>query len=350
MCSHNATVTVTEAAQYWLQRAELDGLERSTLKQYREHADLHIRPKLGMLKLSHLSRPMIEAFKDELLTTRSRALTKAVLVSLKGIFKEARRRGLIAHDPAADVTVRMARRHKERVVIPGRQEIGILITKAAEKWPMTRVRTANGELKVTPCCWYPLIVTAALTGLRCSELRGLTWEHVDFAVGVIRVRQRADLKNVIGPPKSEAGRRDVPMSPAVTNTLKTWKLACPVTKLNLVFPSSQGGIIMNATIHHSAWGPLQHACALVKPRLDAAGAPMLDKDGVAVTVPRYTFHSLRHFAASAFIEMHWSPKKVQSVMGHSSIQVTYDVYGHLLGASGEDDTAALALFETRLGL
>jgi integrase len=293
---------------------------------------------------------MVETFKDELLMKRSRALTKAVLGSLKGIIKEARRRGLIAHDPAADVTVRISRRHKERVVIPGRQEIGMLIAKAAEKWSMTRVRTIKGEQKVTPCCWYPLIVTAALTGLRCSELRGLTWEHVDFAAGVVRVRQRADLKNIIGPPKSEAGRRDVPMSPLVLNTLRTWKIACPVTKLDLVFPSSQDGIIMNATIHHSAWGPLQRACGLVEPRLDASGVPMLDKNGVAVMVPRYTFHSLRHFAASAFIDMNWSPKKIQSVMGHSSIQVTYDVYGHLLGSSGEDDTAALALLETRLGL
>jgi integrase len=52
--------------------------------------------------------------------------------------------------------------------------------------------------------------------------------------------------------------------------------------------------------------------------------PLLDACGLD-----YEFHSLRHAAASLFIELGWQPKRVQAVMGHSSITMTYDRYGHL---------------------
>jgi integrase len=345
----SAAITVSEAAALWIQRAELDGLEYATVRQYRQHAS-HIKPLLGSKKLSSLSRPAVEAFKDALLKTRSRAMAKAILGSLKGIIKEAQRRGLAGHNVASDVQVKISKRHEEHVVIPAPEHIRALFAKAAEKWPLTTLET---DCKTVACCWRPLIVTATLTGLRCSELRGLTWAHVDFGAGVIRVRQRADLRNNMGPPKSKAGRRDVPMSPMVANTLKAWKLACPVTKRDLVFPAQSGGIVTNGTIHRSCWGPLQRACGLVErvPRLHAVGAPVRDENGNPIIdeVPIYTFHSLRHAAASLFIEQGWSPKKLQSVMGHSTIQMTFDTYGHLW-PSAEDDRTALAQIEARLGI
>jgi integrase len=348
-----ASITVGEGAVLWIQRAELDALEASTVRQYRQHVDLHIKPLLGQKKLSQLTRPAIEAFKDKLLETRSRALARAVLASLKGILKEAQRRGLVGQNVASDVQVRISSRDEEEVVIPTKEHIRALLNKAAELWPLTRVHTNHkGERVVTPIAWRPLIVTAIFTGLRSSELRGLTWESVDFGAGVIRVRQRADLRNVMGPTKSKAGRRDVPMSPMVSNTLKAWKLACPVTTLDLVFPAEGKTVVTNGTIHRSCWGPLQKACGMVErvPQIDADGAPVIDEAGEAVVdhIPLYTFHALRHAAASLFIEQGWSPKKVQTVMGHSTIQVTFDTYGHLW-PNLEDDKAALAQIEARLG-
>ena len=188
--------------------------------------------------------------------------------------------------------------------------------------------------------WRPLIVVAIFTGLRCSELRGLTWDHVDFDEKVIQVRQRADFLNRMGPPKSEAGNRDVPMSPMVLNTLKAWKLACPTTPLNIVFPSENGAIHSNSNIHKQCWGPLQRTLGLIEDTgPDPAGNP--------ISRPRYMFHALRHAAASLFIEQGWSPKKVQTVMGHASIQVTFDTYGHLW-KNTENDAKAMARIEARL--
>ena len=63
--------------------------------------------------------------------------------------------------------------------------------------------------------------------------------------------------------------------------------------------------------------------------------------------PRFTFHALRHAAASLFIEQGWQPKKIMDVIGHSSIQMTFDTYGHLF-STPDDDQAAMAQIEARL--
>jgi integrase len=63
--------------------------------------------------------------------------------------------------------------------------------------------------------------------------------------------------------------------------------------------------------------------------------------------PKYGLHSLRHTVASLFIEQGFTPKRVQALMGHSSIQMTFDVYGHLF-PSAADDQAAMTQLQARL--
>jgi len=126
----------------------------------------------------------------------------------------------------------------------------------------------------------------------------------------------------------------------VVNILREWRLACPKTALDLVFPSENGVIHSITNIHKTCWGPLQRKLGMTKVIKHNTG------DATAVR-PRYNFHSLRHAAASLFIDQGWPPKKVQAIMGHSSIQVTFDTYGHLW-KSPEDDAQAMALLEARL--
>jgi len=87
------------------------------------------------------------------------------------------------------------------------------------------------------------------SGLRTSELRGLTWEAVDLERQVLTVRQRADRWNTIGLPKSDPTRREIPLAPIVVNTLRAWKLPCPNGELNLVFPTGEGNVERHANIH-----------------------------------------------------------------------------------------------------
>jgi integrase len=114
----------------------------------------------------------------------------------------------------------------------------------------------------------------------------------------------------------------------VVNVLKEWKLACPKGEAGLVFPNGNGHVENHANIANRCFYPLQ------------IEAGMVDADGK----PKYGLHALRHFFASWAIERGFSPKKVQALLGHSSIQMTYDRYGHLF-PSLEDDHEKFAAGE-----
>ena len=62
----SASITIAEAGEIWLQRCSLEQLEASTIRQYRQHLHLHILPLLGSKKLSELTKPIIENFRDKL--------------------------------------------------------------------------------------------------------------------------------------------------------------------------------------------------------------------------------------------------------------------------------------------
>ncbi len=309
----SASVTVAEAAERWIKGREIDGVERATLAQYRQNIDLHINPLVGNVKLSRLTTPRVNAFKEALLETRSRAMAAKVLQSFRSLIADAQGRGLVAQNVARGVTIKARNRDKEPVTIPTKDDI------------RTMLKNVSGR-------WRPLVFTAIFTGMRSSELRGLTWADVDFDKSVIRVRQRADTYNVLGPPKSKTSRREIPMAAMLRNTLREWKVACPKGEANLVFPTSRG----NVESHPNIWGrcmvPLGRKCGFV---------------GKSATKPKYGVHALRHFYASWIIEQGYSPKKCQTLLGHASIQMTFDTYGHLF-PDLEDDRAKLDAAELKL--
>jgi integrase len=171
------------------------------------------------------------------------------------------------------------------------------------------------------------------TGLRVSELRGLRWSDVDLRRGEIHVRQRADRWRMIGRPKSEAGERTIPLLPMVANALREWKLVCPKGELGLAFPNGAGQIEDSSNIVQRAWIPTQIAAGVT--RQGRAKYPGL--------------HTLRHFYASWCINrradggLELPIKVVQGRLGHASIQMTADRYGHLFPRG--DDAAELAAAE-----
>lgn len=322
----STSITVAEAGENWIKRAELEGREASTIRQYRQHVELHINPRIGTVKLAKLTTPAVEHFRDELLENLSRAMAKKVLTSLKGLLKEAQRRGDVAQNVALPVSVRMAKRDKRRL------EVGVDVPSPAEIRDI--IKAAEGR-------WRPLIVTAIFTGLRSSELRGLTWDNVDFDAKVIRVRQRADKWHDLGSLKSHAGDRNVPMPPIVVSALKEWRLKCPKSDLGLVFPTGAGKVEAHSNIYRRGLGGTLEACGLTVDtgRKDEEGNPILRQ--------KYGLHALRHFYASWLIGQGFKLKRVQQLLGHSSIQMTFDVYGHWF-PSEEDDHERLAAGELAL--
>jgi len=199
----------------------------------------------------------------------------------------------------------------------------------------------------------PFLVTAIFTGFRSSELRGLRWQDVDLAKGEVHVRQRADRYNKIGPPKSLAGIRTIPVGPFLVNTLKEWKLACPKGPHDLVFPTGNGNIESRGNLLRDILWPVQVAAGVAVPKLGKDGEPLVDKDGKSVLKAKYTgLHALRHFYASWCINrkvdggLELPAKVVQERLGHANIAETLDTYGHLFPRG--DDGRELAEAELRL--
>ena len=81
---------------------------------------------------------------------------------------------------------------------------------------------------------------------------------------------------------------------------------------------------------------------MLAPVLDDAGKPTINNAGEPVLreVPKYGLHALRHACASLWIEQGHNPKQIQILMGHSSIKVTFDTYGHLFVDNEADQRAA----------
>ena len=323
--AHSRT-TVAAAGQQWLDDA--DGrLERATVESYRQHLNDHIIPYIGAVKISDLTVPLVREFIDRLRADkRSPAMIKRVISDLGGILSDAQERGLIAHNVVRSLSRK--KHHQSERRQRSALKVGVDIPSPEE------IRAILGALKGR---WRPFFMTAIFAGLRASELRGLRWADVDLKQAELRIRQRADRFNVMGALKSPTSRRTIPLPPIVVSTLREWKLACPKGELDLVFPNGAGRVESRANIVNRALGPVQIAAGVVT------------KSGK----PKYGgLHVLRHFYASWCINrrvdggLELPLKVVQHRLGHSSIRMTSDRYGHLFPSG--DTSAEMAAAEKSL--
>lgn len=155
-----------------------------------------------------------------------------------------------------------------------------------------------------------LWATAFYAGLRRGELQALRWSDVDLAGGVLTVERSWDAKAGLIEPKSTAGHRKVPIAAILRDYLVDHRLD---GREGLVFGRQDGTPFAPSSIS-----------------LRAANA--WKREGLRAI----TLHECRHTFASLMIAAGVNPKALQTFMGHSSITVTLDRYGHLFpGSEGE---------------
>lgn len=300
------SITVQRAAERWLDSVRANDREPTTLAAYEQHVRLHIVPRCGSMKLSQLTAPIVRTYLNEWLQSLSRSMAVRVLRSFKAILTNAQADGLVAQNVALAVKPAKVARERPKAKPPSKKALRAIL-KAAQD-----TNDVQGGALVT---------LAIYSGLRASELRGLAWENIDLKSGKIAVRQRADARGQIGLPKSKAGFRTIPIPSGAASFLKRWKLACPAHELDLVFPSAKGK-------------PLSHRVMMlnhVEPILSIA------------EVERIGMHAFRHSAASLWIDRGINAKRVQYLMGHGSISVTFDTYGHLFEQADRDREDADAI-------
>jgi integrase len=167
-----------------------------------------------------------------------------------------------------------------------------------------------------------LVRTLAYAGLRWGEVITLRVHDVDLVRRRLDVRRAfADLagKLVEGTPKSHQSRT-VPLPPSLCEELA--HLVDGRGRDDLVFTSPRGGPLRLTNFRRSIWHPAVRGAGL---------------DGL-------TIHGMRHTAASLYISAGTPPKVVQRILGHASITITMDLYGHLY--ADEMDTWAARLDKT----
>ena len=163
---------------------------------------------------------------------------------------------------------------------------------------------------------YAMIVTSAFTGMRIGELMALHWE--DVLTNAIRVTRTLNHKDRTFKPPKNNRERLVPLLRQVEKTLAAWRSVAPDT--DLVFPNERGRPLLKSNWHRRVWRP---ACT------DAANDTPHLHDAL--------FHEMRHTFPSVVIGQGASALQIRDWMGHSTIQITFDRYGHLF----ERDTQAV---------
>jgi integrase len=313
-------LTVLDAADKWISDVKANGAERSTIRQYDLHVKVHIGPRIGLLKLARLTVNDVKNLRNDLLQgdrKLSLATAHKVFVSFKSLLK-ANGCGHLADN----ISIKKGQRSQKlesNKDYPTPDEVRRIVIAAGDNMKLAT-----------------LLRTAALTGLRASELLGLRWADVDFKRHEIHVRQRSDRYRAIGAPKSATSIRTIPIGPDLAHVLKEWKLACPKGEADLAFPNREG----------VGW---HYDNVMRRVNVAMIKAGVVTKDGE----PKYALHAFRHFFASWCINpkdrggRELPPKLVQEWLGHSSIKLTLDLYGHMFprpNDKSEIATSEKALF------
>ncbi|HEX6206585.1 MAG TPA: site-specific integrase [Solirubrobacterales bacterium] len=176
--------------------------------------------------------------------------------------------------------------------------------------------------------------TAFYAGLRRGELQALRCEDIDLARNLIHVKKGWDQEEGEIEPKSEAAKRTIPLLAILRDFLDEQLVRTGRTGTDRIFGRAANQVFYPSTIDgraRRAWKA--HNLAEREAAEEEGRAP--------VPLTLLTLHECRHTFASLLIDTGANPKAIQGVMGHSKIQTTFDVYGHLLPGSYDDVRARM---------
>lgn len=269
----------------------------------------HVRPAFEHMPLRSITKLRVQGWVAELGQRLAPASVAKAYRVLQAVMEAAVDEGLVRQSPCRGVSL-PRRRVDERVFLTVEQ-VGALVAELPERY--------RG-----------LVLLAYLTGMRWSELAGLRVKRLDMLrarLEVAEVAQEVSGQITFGPPKSRASRRVITLDPATLEVLAEHLRAYPAGREDLVFRSQRGHPLSRTIFRSRVW----------KPAVERAG----------LTAIGPTFHSLRHSHVASLIADGAPMKAVQQRLGHSSIGITYDTYGHL---EESVDTELLAGLERRAQL
>jgi len=295
----HATMTLQGYAATWLDHIK-QIRKHTTHDDYTKRLTQWILPELGSILLSDITRDKVRGMASAQLNQglSSKTVQNNVRV-LSSLLSQAIEDGLISVNVALKPGKFLPKVSKRRQVNPfTREEVSIFLT-AAQRHAAR---------------YYPLFLCAVRTGLRLGELLALQWGDLDFQSRFLLVQRNYTHGKVTTPKSGEVRRVD--MSKGLAQTLADLRVDRELQASangwvgipEWVFCSETGGLLDGDNLRHRAFYALLKASGL----------------------RRIRFHDLRHTFASLLLQQGESPVYVKEQMGHSSIAITVDLYGHLI--------------------
>ena len=314
----DTSMTLDEWFEKWISTCKKhcrDTTKRTYRTQYNR-----LRESLGWRKLSKLNLVILQDAFNELATDSMRSDCKALLVD---ILNRAVETDLLVKNVAFGINPIIDNDEKEERRVLADEEIEVILS-----------TSKGGQL-------YPFFVLGLGTGMRMGEMLGLTWDCVDFESGMIYVRKTLCYLPNDGvaiyefhAPKTKAGKREIPMTREVRDVLleqKKWKDRVAVRHNprvgmeNLVFCSKTNNPIHESNIR----GGIRY---LVQ---------KMNRENPNLQMEPFTPHSLRHTFATKAIAKGMRPKTLQKLLGHTSLQMTMDLYCHVESCTLKEEMALL---------
>jgi integrase len=277
--------TFKQFAEIWLKTYAEVNTKPSTFAGYQDIVRRLLIPSWGRRGVPDLTAGHLQRYLAERLNAVSPKTVSNEIVVIKEMFKHAHRWGYIKSNPSEHLDRPKIERPEIEILNP--EEVERLLAKTTRPYRLA-------------------FLTDVFTGLRAGELWGLKWADIDLNALQINVK-RSLWRGKFQTPKSKYSIRKVDIPEQLADALEKWRSVCPQNEMDLVFPNTEGRVSCHDNV--------------VKRHF----LPALRRTGLRSV----SFHSLRHTNASMRIAAGQNIKYIQTQLGHSSIKVTLDIYGHL---------------------
>ncbi|MER3388541.1 MAG: tyrosine-type recombinase/integrase [Microcella sp.] len=281
-------------------------LYRTLLRKHLQESSLS-HMQLGRVKASHIDALVTELTDSGLSQSSVRSIYTVLRTALDGAVRE----GLLATNPAAKVDRPTVARTEARHLSGG--EVRAILDAAA---------TSR---------YHPALALIAATGMRRGEALALRWEHVDLTKKLVRVRgtlARVDGHLTVTEPKTANSRRDIVLTESMVRTLKRHATTQKAERLRAGNQWQDTKLVFTTEL-----GTAVDPRNLLRVFTVAAKTAGITDVGL---------HTLRHSAATAMLDAGVPLHVVSRILGHSSVAITGDVYGHLVDSTQADAMDQLA--------
>lgn len=302
-------------------------LKESTRSNYIYMYDKCVRDSLGKRNITTIKYTDVKKFYIELIRDKGFKPNSMETVNtiIHPVFTQAVRDGYIRINPSDGVMAEIKKSHawekpKRHALTEKEQENFVSFTASSPQYKH----------------WLPLITVMLGTGGRIGEILGLRWEDCDFEQNLISINHNLvyrkltnePCKFLISTPKTEAGKRVIPMLSQVKSALKEEYERQLVEGFNESVIDGYSGFIFTSRFH-KVFSP--HEINRVLDRIikaynqkESIRAKMGDRK--PELLPHFSCHNLRHTFCTRFCENETNLKIIQEIMGHADITTTMDIY------------------------